>query len=83
MQGLRMVVDCAHGCNLQVAPSVFRELGADVIALCVAPDGLNINRDCGSTRPELLQKMVLEHGADIGIALDGDGDRVIMIDQQG
>ena len=83
MQGLRIVVDCAHGATYQVAPSVFRELGADVIALCVAPDGLNINRDCGSTRPELLQKMVLEHGADIGIALDGDGDRVIMIDHKG
>jgi phosphoglucosamine mutase len=62
---------------------VFRELGASVVASGVSPDGLNINRDCGSTRPELLQKMVLEHGADIGIAFDGDGDRVIMVDEKG
>ena len=83
MQGLRIVVDCAHGATYQVAPSVFRELGASVIATGVSPDGLNINRDCGSTRPEVLQKMVLEHGADLGIALDGDGDRVIMVDHKG
>jgi len=83
MQGLRIVVDCAHGATYQVAPSVFRELGADVIVSGVSPDGLNINRDCGSTRPEMLQKMVLEHGADLGIALDGDGDRLIMVDHKG
>lgn len=83
MKGLRIVVDCAHGATYQVAPSVFRELGASVIASSVAPDGLNINRDCGSTRPEMLQKMVLEHGADLGIAFDGDGDRVIMVDNRG
>lgn len=83
MKGLRIVVDCAHGATYQVAPSVFREIGADVIASCVSPDGLNINRDCGSTRPEMLQKMVLEHGADLGIAFDGDGDRVIMVDDRG
>jgi phosphoglucosamine mutase len=83
LEGLRIVVDCAHGATYQVAPSVFRELGANVIASCVSPDGLNINRDCGSTRPEMLQKMVLEHGADLGIAFDGDGDRVIMVDDRG
>ncbi|HUT41458.1 MAG TPA: phosphoglucosamine mutase [Gammaproteobacteria bacterium] len=83
MEGMRIVVDCAHGATYRVAPSVFRELGAHVIATGVSPDGLNINRDCGSTRPEVLQKMVLEHGADLGIALDGDGDRVIMVDHKG
>ncbi|MGB5541100.1 MAG: phosphoglucosamine mutase [Gammaproteobacteria bacterium] len=83
MEGMRIVVDCAHGATYQVAPSVFRELGAHVIATGVSPDGLNINRDCGSTRPEVLQKMVLEHGADLGIALDGDGDRIIMVDHKG
>ncbi|MGB5471873.1 MAG: phosphoglucosamine mutase [Gammaproteobacteria bacterium] len=83
MEGMRVVVDCAHGATYQVAPSVFRELGAQVIATGISPDGLNINRDCGSTRPEVLQKMVLEHGADLGIALDGDGDRVIMVDHKG
>jgi phosphoglucosamine mutase len=83
MHGLKIVVDCANGATYQVAPSVFRELGAEVIATGVSPDGLNINKDCGSTRPELMQKMVLEHGADIGIALDGDGDRLIMVDHKG
>ncbi|MEZ5543108.1 MAG: phosphoglucosamine mutase [Pseudomonadota bacterium] len=83
MQGLRVVVDCAHGATYQVAPSVFRELGASVITTGVSPDGLNINRDCGSTRPEMLQKMVLEHGADLGVAFDGDGDRVVMVDERG
>ncbi len=83
MHGLKIVVDCANGATYQVAPSVFRELGAEVIATGISPDGLNINKDCGSTRPELMQKMVLEHGADIGIALDGDGDRLIMVDHKG
>jgi phosphoglucosamine mutase len=83
MHGLKIVVDCANGATYQVAPSVFRELGADVIAAGVAPDGLNINQACGSTQPEQLQKMVLEHNADLGIALDGDGDRVIMVDHKG
>jgi phosphoglucosamine mutase len=80
---LKLVVDCANGATYQVAPSVFRELGAEVVAIGVAPDGLNINRDCGSTRPALLQQAVLEHAADAGIALDGDGDRVIMVDHAG
>ena len=83
MHGLKIVVDCANGATYQVAPSVFRELGADVIATGISPDGLNINHDCGSTRPELMQKMVLEHNADLGIALDGDGDRLIMVDHTG
>ncbi len=83
LRGMKLVVDCANGATYQVAPNVFRELGAEVVAIGVAPDGLNINRDCGSTRPELLQKAVLEHLADAGIALDGDGDRVIMVDHAG
>ena len=83
MHGMKIVVDCANGATYQVAPSVFRELGADVIATGISPDGLNINHACGSTQPEQMQKMVLEHGADVGVALDGDGDRVIMVDHKG
>jgi len=82
-RGLKVVVDCAHGATYNVAPSVFEELGADVVVLGVEPDGLNINKDCGSTHPQRLQKTVLEHQADVGIALDGDGDRVIMVDHRG
>ena len=83
LKGLRIVIDCANGATYHVAPSVFDELGAEVIAIGVEPNGLNINHACGSTQPELLQKIVLEHGADIGIALDGDGDRIIMVDHAG
>jgi len=83
LRGLKIVVDCANGATYHVAPEVFDELGAEVIAIGVEPDGLNINQACGSTQPELLQKIVLEHRADIGIALDGDGDRIIMIDHKG
>jgi len=83
LKGLRIVIDCANGATYDVAPSVFDELGAGVIAIGIEPDGLNINRDCGSTQPQRLQKTVLEHKADLGIALDGDGDRVIMVDHQG
>ena len=83
LRGLKIVVDCANGATYHVAPEVFDELGAEVIALGVEPDGLNINQACGSTQPELLQKVVLEHRADVGIALDGDGDRVIMVDHKG
>jgi len=82
-RGLKVVVDCAHGASYNVAPSVFEELGADVVVLGVEPDGLNINQECGSTHPQRLQKTVLEHQADVGIALDGDGDRVIMVDHRG
>jgi len=82
-RGLKVVVDCAHGATYAVAPSVFEELGADVVAIGVEPDGLNINQECGSTYPQRLQKTVLEHQADVGIALDGDGDRVIMVDHRG
>ncbi|NNG13425.1 MAG: phosphoglucosamine mutase [Halobacteria archaeon] len=83
LQGLKLVVDCANGATYHVAPSVFDELGAEVISIAAEPDGLNINRDCGSTEPERLQKMVQEHHADVGIALDGDGDRVLMVDHRG
>jgi phosphoglucosamine mutase len=83
LRGLKIVVDCANGATYHVAPEVFDELGAEVIAIGVEPDGLNINQACGSTQPELLQKVVLEHKADVGIALDGDGDRVIMVDHKG
>jgi phosphoglucosamine mutase len=83
LRGLKLVIDCANGATYNVAPSVFDELGASVINIGVEPDGLNINQNCGSTRPEWLQKTVCDHGADAGIALDGDGDRVIMVDSRG
>lgn len=83
LEGLRLVVDCANGAAYQVAPAVFHELGAEVIRLGVQPDGLNINVDCGSMHPETMQRAVLEHSADAGIALDGDGDRVLMVDEKG
>lgn len=83
LKGLRIALDCAHGAAYQVGPAVFSELGADVIKIACAPDGLNINLDCGSTHPEKLQQAVLEHGADLGIAFDGDSDRVLMVDAKG
>ena len=83
LKGLKLVVDCANGATYYVAPNVFIESGADVVAIGTEPDGLNINKDCGSTRPSKLQAAVREHGADVGIALDGDGDRLIMVDGQG
>jgi len=82
-RGIKIVVDCAHGATYRVAPAVLEELGAEVVAVGVDPDGLNINEGCGSTSPELLSRAVLENKADIGIALDGDGDRVIMVDHRG
>jgi phosphoglucosamine mutase len=83
LDGVRVVVDCAHGAAYRVAPTVLRELGAEVIAVGVSPDGTNINRDCGSTHPRHLSGEVLAHGADLGIALDGDADRVILCDERG
>ncbi|MGA9342028.1 MAG: phosphoglucosamine mutase [Rhodanobacteraceae bacterium] len=83
LRGLRIVLDCAHGATYQIAPRVFAELGANVSAIGIAPDGVNINRDCGSTRPEALSQAVLAAGADLGIAFDGDGDRVQMVDRAG
>ena len=83
LTGLKIVVDCAHGATYHVAPSVLSELGATVVPIGVTPDGLNINLNCGSTTPALLCDAVKEQGADLGIALDGDGDRVIMVDHRG
>ncbi len=82
-QGMKIVVDCAHGATYHIAPDVFEEIGAEVVAIGVQPDGLNINDGCGATAPEALQRRVLEEGADLGIALDGDGDRLIMVDHEG
>jgi phosphoglucosamine mutase len=83
LRGTRIVVDCAHGAAYHVAPHVFHELGADVESVGVAPDGFNINRDVGATSPQALQAAVKRHKAEIGIALDGDGDRLIMVDAAG
>ena len=83
LAGIKLVVDCAHGATYHIAPSVFEEMGATVIPMGVAPDGLNINLDCGSTKPAALCATVKEQGADLGIAFDGDGDRVIMVDHRG
>ena len=83
LRGLRIVVDCAHGATYHIAPSVFHELGAQVIATGAAPNGFNINDGCGATHPRHLQAAVLQHDADIGVALDGDGDRLIMVDNAG
>ncbi len=83
LRGLKIVVDCAHGATYHIAPAVFDELGAEVVAMGNAPDGFNINEGVGATSPAALQRAVLEAGADLGIAFDGDGDRVIMVDEQG
>ena len=81
--GLKIVLDCAHGAAYRVAPAVLEELGAEVFAYGVEPDGTNINSGCGSTHPEVISAAVREHGADLGIALDGDADRCIFVDEQG
>ncbi|MGH8659188.1 MAG: phosphoglucosamine mutase [Gammaproteobacteria bacterium] len=83
LDGVRIVVDCAHGATYHIAPKVFAELGAEVVTIGTSPDGLNINKDVGATNPETLRGEVLQRGADIGVALDGDGDRVIMVDHTG
>lgn len=83
LEGLRVAIDCAHGAAYKVAPAALWELGAEVIAIGVDPNGRNINKDCGSTAPEILSQKVREVRADIGIALDGDADRVIIVDEKG
>ena len=83
LSGLKVVVDCANGAAYAIAPKVLWELGANVIAIGNNPDGYNINENCGSTSPEQLSKAVLEHQADIGIALDGDADRLVIVDEKG
>ncbi len=83
LSGFKIVLDCAHGATYDVAPGVFAELGADIVVTGADPDGLNINADCGSTHPEQLQRDVRTHRADLGIAFDGDGDRLLMVDHHG
>ena len=82
-ESLRIVIDCANGACYKVSPSIFRELGAEVITIGTEPDGYNINHECGSTNPEKAQEEVIKQRADYGIALDGDGDRVVLIDKKG
>ena len=83
LDGLRLVIDCANGASYKIGPALLSELGADVVSVADTPSGFNINLGCGSTNPENIQRLTLEHHADIGIALDGDGDRVIMADAAG
>jgi phosphoglucosamine mutase len=83
LRGIKIVVDCAHGASYHIAPHVLHELGADVVAVGNQPDGLNINRDCGATHPQALANAVTSSQADLGIALDGDGDRLVMADAFG
>jgi len=83
LRGLRIVVDCAHGATYHIAGHVLHELGADVVTVFANPDGLNINHECGATHIAALQESVLHHQADLGISLDGDGDRVMMVDSHG
>src|SRR5579863_9961105 len=83
LEGLRVVIDCANGAAYRVAPEALWELGADVVSIGVEPDGFNINRDCGSTAPDALCRKVKEMRADLGIALDGDADRVVIVDERG
>ena len=83
LEGLRIVVDCANGATYHVSPHVFSELGADVVTIAASPDGININENCGATSLGLLQRSVKEYRADLGIALDGDGDRLMMVDHKG
>ncbi|MDA8163025.1 MAG: phosphoglucosamine mutase [Desulfobacteraceae bacterium] len=83
LDGLRIVIDCANGATYKVAPAVFEELGADVIKLGIAPNGTNINEDCGALYPESIRQAVLDNSAHMGIAFDGDGDRVIVVDERG
>lgn len=83
LRGLKVAVDCAHGAAYHIAPRVFHELGAEIVAAGVEPNGININDGVGATRPESLRNVVLSSGADIGVALDGDADRLVMVDHQG
>ena len=82
-KGMRIVIDCAHGATYHIAPHVFSEVGAEVVTIGAEPNGLNINDECGATQPDILAAKVWEYRADLGIALDGDGDRIIMVDHKG
>jgi phosphoglucosamine mutase len=83
LKGLKIVLDCAHGATYHIAPNVFKELGADIITIGVEPNGLNINEGCGATAPQALAARVIAEGADLGVAYDGDGDRLMMVDHTG
>ena len=83
LDGLKIVVDCANGAAYRVAPKVLYELGAEIVPIAVTPDGFNINKDCGAVMPEAMQQAVVAHGADLGLALDGDADRVVLADETG
>src|SRR5205807_3987941 len=83
LSGLKIVVDCANGAAYKVAPTVLWELGAEVVPLGVTPDGVNINKGCGTQAPDAMRQAVVAHGADIGIALDGDADRLLVADEHG
>jgi phosphoglucosamine mutase len=83
LEGIRVVLDCAHGAAHAAGPQALRDAGAEVVAICAEPDGLNINDGCGSTHLDVLQKAVVEHGADVGFALDGDADRCLAVDHEG
>ena len=83
LDGIKVVLDCANGAASFVGPEVLQEIGVEVISICNIPDGVNINDSCGSTHPEQLQRAVLEHGADLGLAMDGDADRLIVVDERG
>jgi len=83
LKGMKIVLDCSNGATYMVAPEIFTDLGADVESIFISPDGKNINAGCGSQHPEILQKKVIEKGADIGLAFDGDGDRLIAVDEKG
>ena len=83
LTGLKIIVDCANGATYHIAPNVFAELGAEVIAIGDEPNGFNINKNCGSTSPERLRERVIKEGAHIGVGLDGDGDRIILVDAKG
>lgn len=83
LSGLKIVVDCANGAAYHIAPNIFRELGAEVIQIGIDPNGLNINLNCGATHPDVIKEVILREKAHLGIALDGDGDRVVMVDHEG
>lgn len=83
LEGLKIVVDCANGAAYKIAPQVLYELGAEVISIGVEPNGININKNCGATATAMLQESVVKHGADVGVALDGDADRLILVDEEG
>lgn len=83
LDGIKVILDCANGAASYVGPIVLQEVGVEVITICNTPDGVNINANCGSTHPEQLQRAVLEYGADLGLAMDGDADRLIAVDEQG